>query len=390
MNNVPVSPRFQRKIFLRLLRWRIQFRHLPLAKFWFGTILSILVVTPIWRHFGTDVALPVFADATPILLAIVGIVISYIQPKKENHRATTFILIFAGMLGTSILSINRTRSDRAHRAEMDTINKRVEAVGDQNTRLANFLLNAKDNGKISEVDRRKGIETVLRNEYILSHNPIDPEILAGNKMPPNEWMNQKLKEMGEKWTVSEETAGSEPSTATRSYLTFTGNPIFTGPNPTGAEGSNFAPGYRLGFNLHYRASGPNPVQLLHSASALYIKPDYKSETQAAVVTQFIAEVKKEQTSHRVHGQASANLHTMMAGDNEFFTAFGWSDTMQPLIVTQEDLDNFKTGAEVNFVIAEIIYQDGKAIHHLRRCMWLQPPASNPGTWHFCETFNDSD
>jgi hypothetical protein len=33
----------------------------------------------------------------------------------------------------------------------------------------------------------------------LSHNPVDAEVLAGNKMPPEEWMNQRLMELGENW-----------------------------------------------------------------------------------------------------------------------------------------------------------------------------------------------
>ena len=47
-----------------------------------------------------------------ILLAIVGIVLSYIPPGKESHLATTVVLIIAGLLGSAVLSLNRIRGER--------------------------------------------------------------------------------------------------------------------------------------------------------------------------------------------------------------------------------------------------------------------------------------
>lgn len=197
---MPEWATIRRRIFLYVFRWKIQLRNMPLAKFW-GIVLAIVIVAvPLWFHFGTDAALPVLADATPILLAIVGVVMSYIQPKRESHRATTMILIVAGLLGSAILSVNRMRVDAAHQAEMKELNRKVDRVGEQNTQLGNFLISAKDTGTISEADRKRGIESVLRNEYILMHNPIDPEILAGVKSPPEDWMNNRLREMKETWT----------------------------------------------------------------------------------------------------------------------------------------------------------------------------------------------
>lgn len=81
---------------------------------------------------------------------------------------------------------------------------------------------------------------------------------------------------------------------------------------------------------------------------------------------------------------------MMPGDGEFLTAYAWSNTMQRLMVTQDDLDKLKIGAEVALVITELDYMDKGVTHHLRRCIWLQPPALPPGTWHLCTVFNESD
>lgn len=347
-------------------------------------LLSALAV-PVWRHFGTGIALPILADATPILLAVVGIVISYIQPKKESHRATTTVLIICGVLGSAILSANRLLSEAVHKKEIATLNQKIDVVRDQNANLSSFLLSAKTSG-LKEADRRRGIETTLRNEYILSHNPIDPDILAGTKMPPQEWMNQRLHDLKENWTISEET--SQKPAAPRSYVVLNGNPRFTGPNSSGTEGSDFVPGSPLEFNIHYKNTGPNGVQLLDSATTAYIEDDSKPETQESVVNHFISEIKKEKNALGYHQTQSTHIHTMGPGTVEFFTAEGFSDKIARTL-TQDDLDKLKNGSETAFVIAQINYKDSGTTHHFRMCMWLQPPATSSGIWHFCDVFNDS-
>ncbi len=378
----------RRRTYLRCLRWRIRLRHVPaLPKSFAIAIILSLCVIPIWRHFGTDIALPILADATPILLAIVGVVMSYIQPKKESHRATTVILIIAGLLGTAILSANRLRGEAGHRKEVTDLGHKMDIVRDQNATLSNFLLSAKNSGNLKEADRRHGIETTLRNEYILSHNPIDPGILAGTKMPPQEWMNQKLHELGENWTVSKEV--SQKLAEPRSYVIMDGNPKFTGPNASNSEGSDFVPGSPVVFNFYYKNTGPNAVQLLDEAGAAYIQDGNKPETQDLVVNQFTSEYKKEKKSLKERQTKFSHVHTMGAGTQEFFSA-AERDNGMPRIFTQEDLDNLKNGSETAYVITQIDYKDGGVTHHLRTCIWLQPPATAPGTWHFCDVFNDSN
>jgi len=201
---VAVIWRVRRHLRLLGLHWRTHFRHMARIYKLLATILGVIIISSIfiWHHYGTGKSLPVLADITPILLAIVGIIMSYIQPRRESHFVTTVVLVLAGLGGSAVLSLNRIRDDASHLSEMSGLDNKIDAVQRQNTILENFLLSAKSAGKISEVDRRRGIETVLRNDYILSHNPIDPQILAGNKMPPDEWMNRRLREMGENWQVA--------------------------------------------------------------------------------------------------------------------------------------------------------------------------------------------
>lgn len=386
-------PTTRRRVFLQMFRWRIQFRHLaPVHKGVFVSALPLLFLAGgAWRHFGTQVCLPILADMTPILLAIVGIVMSYVQPRKENHWMTTIILIVAGLVGTAILSMNRIAGERAHVAEVQTLYGKIEVVQTQNTSILTTITTGGASAlKTTEAERRQNIEKLLRNEYILSRNPIDPEILAGLKMPPEAWMNARLKQLKETWTVSEESPPRGVQPTPRSYIMFPGNPIFIGTNPTHTEGSDFQAGDRIGFNMHYRNGGPNSVQIIDNGSATYIGLDSKPETQEAIIAQFKDELRREDKIFKVRKLNPPPLQTMMPAEERFFTAYGWTEAMGPLIVNQEDLGKLKTGAQVAFVIFEINYRDQGVTHHLRRCMWLQPPASPPGIFHFCQLFNDSD
>jgi len=54
-----------------------------------------------------------------------------------------------------------------------------------------------------EAVRRKNVLALLQNEYILSHNTITPALLAGTEQPPAQWINSRLKQLGEQWTVAE-------------------------------------------------------------------------------------------------------------------------------------------------------------------------------------------
>ena len=198
-------PQLRRWVYLRVLRWRILHRNGDLAYLNTSVVTVFLGITIalIWRHFGTEKCLPVLADLTPILLAIVGVVMSYIQPSKDRHLITTCVLVVAGLAGTIVLSANRIKGEASHRLEISGLNQKLDSVGAQNTSLGNFLVGLNGSGRITESERMHGIEASLRSEYILLSNPIDQDILAGSKMPPADWMNRRLHELGETWTVSE-------------------------------------------------------------------------------------------------------------------------------------------------------------------------------------------
>ena len=175
-----------------------------------------------------------------------------------------------------------------------------------------------------------------------------------------------------------------PIVSPRSYLTFSDIPKFTGRSESGVEGSQFQPGDPLGFNIHYIASGPNPVKFIGTANGLYLEPNTNSDTQKEMLANFTAEVSKERKTNK------PDFSTMMPGDRRFITAVLFTGTPRLIPATQEDLDDLRIGSKVAFIISEIIYQDNGVTHHQRQCFWLQKPASPPGIWHMCEVFNKSD
>jgi hypothetical protein len=147
--------------------------------------------------------------------------------------------------------------------------------------------------------------------------------------------------------------------APRSYLTLAGNPRFTGPSATQTEGSNFLPGSPIAFNIHYKNTGPNAVELGEQADAAYLKDDYKPETQQSVLAQFTSDIEKEKKALKEGKPDPSHTHTMGAGTEEFFTAFSWSDTLERVSFTQDDLNKLKAGARIAFVITQIV-ADGLA------------------------------
>lgn len=183
----------------------------------------------------------------------------------------------------------------------------------------------------------------------------------------------------------------------RSYLEFEGNPIFGGSSPTGSEGAPFSAGDPLGFNVHFRATGPNSVKGLWSSSETKVvsgvfQTSDGSFDQAIIdgaAHEFLAELSKEVKAHK----AAYLPHTMMPGDKEFYTAFAYTDGTysKHRVVSQGDLDAVKNGSETWIVISVQAYSDANRIHHLRKCIWLTPPATPQSIWHFCGgDFPDSD
>ncbi len=170
-------------------------------------VLTFIAVVMAYHFLGLDATLSWLADSVPMAVALVGIIIiSYKQINEKNHFTATVVLTIVGFIGTSILHWSRERDQRAHKGEVDGLNTKIDTVGSQNTQILLSLSSARpstsQNPQAAELQRRENIEKALRGEYILSHDNISPGLLAGTEYPPADWMNKRLHELGEKWTVA--------------------------------------------------------------------------------------------------------------------------------------------------------------------------------------------
>lgn len=191
--------------------------------------LALLLAAWLYHHPtnpGISSTLSLMADFVPMAIALAGIIMSYRAPRPEHHHRTTLILIICGLVGTAILSLARIRAEAAHKTETeglnsrlqqvglqnDNLNARLTQVGLQNTQILNNFLKWSAGGPTtappegraaSEAARRRNILALLRNEYILKHDRVSPGIVEGTEEVPTEWVNQRLGQLGEKWTVEQ-------------------------------------------------------------------------------------------------------------------------------------------------------------------------------------------
>jgi preprotein translocase subunit SecG len=166
------------------------------------------------------VAINSIPDVTVFLLAIAGLV--YLMPKlvkrietnKVLRRLVAIAVILFCIFAIIVNAINREAQDRKDeehtKAERDN-SGRVYQVQSSLSELQTSLLQSK--GTMSEVDRRRHILQTLRDEYVLSHKSAPISMIAGNEYPPAEWMNEKLRQLGEAWQyISPEDKLKPPST----------------------------------------------------------------------------------------------------------------------------------------------------------------------------------
>src|SRR5271165_5870003 len=73
-----------------------------------AAVMAFLLSCLIW---GLDATLPVMADTVPLLIAVIGLVMSYEQPKQGSHFLATITIFIAGSIGVLILAESRIRNE---------------------------------------------------------------------------------------------------------------------------------------------------------------------------------------------------------------------------------------------------------------------------------------
>jgi cell division protein FtsB len=153
----------------------------------------------------------VIPDVEILVLALAGLVylipsvITRIEASKTLRRTVTTLLVTFALLTVVVNAINREEEEHTKEELRKTIaaqSKRLDEVSTSNRQILTFFAFKKN---MNEAERRQNIEKALRNEFILSHDPTDPDVLSGIQMPPESWMNQRLQELGETWKFAAKT-----------------------------------------------------------------------------------------------------------------------------------------------------------------------------------------
>ena len=188
---------------------------------------TVLVCALAYWALGFDSTLSWTSDFVPLLFAVVGIIVSVKKFRDEHQPGVIAIIVIVGILGTVVLHLSRIHDQTSHVKEISGLRERMDSWQKQNTELLTSLLKpAPPNAQEAEVDRRQNIEKALRGEYILSRDNVSPDVLAGTEFPPDDWMNRRLRELGENWTFTAPKTTTDTLRTTPSYLVFDGSPRF--------------------------------------------------------------------------------------------------------------------------------------------------------------------
>jgi hypothetical protein len=225
-----------------------------------SVVLPISVLLLVWKFLDLSWA----ADLIPVFFAVISIVVTVKEVQNQHQTPVIVFILIMGFVGTFIMHADRTRNNRDHHSEIDKLQSKIELVSNQNFQVLQQTLKHVPSSQEAEIDRRKNIADALRGEYILSHNNISAGLLAGIENPPNEWMNNRLRELGEKWTMSESPIEAAPSSL-RSDIVFVDFPDFGvrrddkgDPVPQQEQGLHVGEWFYA--NISYKQVGPNPVE----------------------------------------------------------------------------------------------------------------------------------
>lgn len=176
-----------------------------------ATMVALLVSFALGcLFFGFDTSLSWAVDLVPFTFAVISVFVSVKKLRDEHHNIVIVFVLFLGLAGTVIIHYSKARADTQHYEEMDKLDKKLDSVGRQNGQLLSAVLKPALTSGEAEILRKQNIEKALTSEYILSHDNLSPGLLAGTEFAPADWMNKRLHDLGEKWTVSP----PSPSTVT--------------------------------------------------------------------------------------------------------------------------------------------------------------------------------
>jgi hypothetical protein len=136
------------------------------------------------------------------------------EPRRRKHATRNFwALAIIGVLLAFLQQYRAAKSDHDRDVRTDTVQRSIDDVLKYIHDAQKRPTETAASEPSGEVERRRHLLAVLRDEYILEARVVSTNLLAGTELPPSAWIDQKLQLLGEKWTVSDSTL--PPTTARR-------------------------------------------------------------------------------------------------------------------------------------------------------------------------------
>ncbi|MBZ5666969.1 MAG: hypothetical protein LAO30_20470 [Acidobacteriia bacterium] len=127
-------------------------------------------------------------------------------------------------------------------------------------------------------------------------------------------------------------------------------------------------------NLYFTNTGTAIADKMTGVGIVYIA---STETEQELTAKF------KQALHKLKYGNFGTLET--AGRSEF-----WFTATSEGVITQDDMEKIRKGAERIYLFASVEYRDPSGAHYAHYCRSLQTPAMNgeDAIWHFCNDFSD--
>jgi hypothetical protein len=194
----------RRRIYMRALRWRIRLRlmsrRLKLIALVSITVISVGGGWHFRHHFHpTGNALDVLLGTTllatvPFALAAYGGHIAAETLEDKRRRAS----VKRRFWGLCVIGIVLAFLQQYRAVRTDSANK--QKAGQVEGHIVTLLEELNKPGLLSEAERRHKILQTLQQKYVITHD-VDQSVIDGLEPPPSDWINEQLKELGERWNV---------------------------------------------------------------------------------------------------------------------------------------------------------------------------------------------
>ncbi|MEO6911765.1 MAG: hypothetical protein ABI158_12665 [Edaphobacter sp.] len=140
-------------------------------------------------------------------------------------------------------------------------------------------------------------------------------------------------------------------------------------------------------NIYFRNDGPAAAEKFKGYGRIYLVSSDPRESDAMKTAEKMRDIQMlmpkfvSSSKEPLTGVEGAPL-APTGRETVWFTAH----SERP--ITQTDIDNLQSGAELFFLFYTVQYSDPAGAHRIHGCRIAQTPSFNPEIWQFCDAFQD--